>query len=211
MHDHGATTYPVVTPGDPGTFTISEIDFFMAGYWELKLDLLPTAGDRRRRHLRDLRPPVTPMAVGERDSDRINFDWLIRLRWAAIAGQLITIGAVHLAMQLAIPMAPLLALVARRDRQQPGVRAAGAPPAAAAGVAGRGDGAGRAAVLRPALPDRRSAEPVQLPVPDPDRARVDHDARGVDVGAGGAVARLLGGPVRDPPAAAARRQPRAAT
>jgi len=23
-------------------------------------------------------------AVGERDSDRINFDWLIRLRWAAI-------------------------------------------------------------------------------------------------------------------------------
>ena len=46
-----------------------------------------------------------------RDPDRINFDWLIRLRWAAIAGQLITIGAVHLAMQLDIPLAPLLALV----------------------------------------------------------------------------------------------------
>ena len=28
-----------------------------------------------------------------------------------------------------------------------------------------------------ALPDRRSAQPVQLPVPDPDRARGDHDAR----------------------------------
>ena len=24
--------------------------------------------------------------VGERDPDRINFDWLIRLRWAAIVG-----------------------------------------------------------------------------------------------------------------------------
>ena len=46
-----------------------------------------------------------------RDPDRINFDWLLRLRWAAIAGQLITIGAVHLAMQLDIPLAPLLALV----------------------------------------------------------------------------------------------------
>ena len=52
------------------------------------------------------------MPVAERDPDRINFDWLIRLRWAAIAGQLITIGAVHFAMQLAIPVAPLLALVA---------------------------------------------------------------------------------------------------
>ena len=52
------------------------------------------------------------MPVGERESDRINFDWLIRLRWAAIGGQLITIGAVHLAMQLALPVAPLLALVA---------------------------------------------------------------------------------------------------
>jgi len=51
------------------------------------------------------------MPVVERDSDRINFDWLIRLRWAAIGGQLITIGAVHLAMRLALPVAPLLALV----------------------------------------------------------------------------------------------------
>src|SRR4029079_2376095 len=50
-------------------------------------------------------------AAAERDSDRINFDWLIRLRWAAIGGQLITIGAVHLAMQLAIPVGCLLALV----------------------------------------------------------------------------------------------------
>src|SRR4029453_14198485 len=44
---------------------------------------------------------MTPMTIdGQRDPDRINFDWLIRLRWAAIAGQLITVGAVHFAMQL---------------------------------------------------------------------------------------------------------------
>jgi two-component system sensor histidine kinase RegB len=50
-------------------------------------------------------------AVDQRDPDRINFDWLIRLRWAAIGGQLITIAAVHFAMQLEIPIVPLLALV----------------------------------------------------------------------------------------------------
>lgn len=44
LHGHGAPNFPVVTPGDPGTFTISEIGFFMAGYWELKLDLQPSAG-----------------------------------------------------------------------------------------------------------------------------------------------------------------------
>jgi hypothetical protein len=44
-HNHGATTDPVVTPGDPGMFTISGLDFFMAGYWQLKLNLVPTSGD----------------------------------------------------------------------------------------------------------------------------------------------------------------------
>ena len=44
LHGHGATTYPVVTPGDPGKFTLSEIDFFMAGYWEQKLNLQPASG-----------------------------------------------------------------------------------------------------------------------------------------------------------------------
>jgi hypothetical protein len=44
LHGHGATTYPVVTPGEPGKFTISEIDFFMAGYWEQKLNLMPASG-----------------------------------------------------------------------------------------------------------------------------------------------------------------------
>jgi two-component system, sensor histidine kinase RegB len=49
--------------------------------------------------------------AGVRDPDRINFDWLVRLRWAAIGGQLITIAAVHFAMGLEIPIVPLLALV----------------------------------------------------------------------------------------------------
>jgi hypothetical protein len=44
QHGHGATIDPVVTPGDPGTFTISMLKFFMAGYWELKLDLQPATG-----------------------------------------------------------------------------------------------------------------------------------------------------------------------
>ena len=82
-----------------------------------------------------------------RDPDRINFDWLIRLRWAAIAGQLVTIGAVHFAMQLDIPIAPLLALVGVEIGSNLACALAGAPAAAAAGVAGGGDGAGRAAVL----------------------------------------------------------------
>jgi len=51
---------------------------------------------------------TTPAA---RDPDRINLDWLIRLRWAAIGGQLITIAAVQYAMQLEIPIVPLLGLV----------------------------------------------------------------------------------------------------
>ena len=43
-HNHGAPNFPVVTPGEPGTYTISKIDFFMAGYWQLKLNLVPACG-----------------------------------------------------------------------------------------------------------------------------------------------------------------------
>ena len=44
LHGHGATTYPTVSPGDPGQFTVSAMSFFMAGYWEVKLDLQPASG-----------------------------------------------------------------------------------------------------------------------------------------------------------------------
>jgi len=44
--------------------------------------------------------------------NRINFAWLVRLRWATIAGQLVTILGVRFGMQLPIPLAPLVGLVA---------------------------------------------------------------------------------------------------
>ncbi len=111
LHGHGATTFPLVTPGAPGVFTVSGMSFFMAGYWEVKLDLQPTSGAADKLTFAICVPAVTAELESARDPDRINFDWLLRLRWAAIAGQLITIGAVHFAMQLDIPLAPLLALV----------------------------------------------------------------------------------------------------
>lgn len=44
MHGHGQSTDVVVTPGDPGTYTISGIDPFQAGWWEIKLDMPPIEG-----------------------------------------------------------------------------------------------------------------------------------------------------------------------
>ena len=43
---------------------------------------------------------------------QINFGWLVRLRWATIVGQVLTIAGVRWVMGIAIPMAPLGALVA---------------------------------------------------------------------------------------------------
>src|SRR5262245_6954150 len=47
-HTHGASTYPLVTPGDTGTFTLSKIDFFMPGYWEQRVNLQPASGTADR-------------------------------------------------------------------------------------------------------------------------------------------------------------------
>jgi len=44
LHGHGQSTTPVVTPGDAGMYTVTGIDFFMAGYWQIKLDLPQMAG-----------------------------------------------------------------------------------------------------------------------------------------------------------------------
>ena len=46
--------------------------------------------------------PVSP--------SRINFGWLVRLRFATVAGQALTIVAVRFGMNLEIPLAPLFAL-----------------------------------------------------------------------------------------------------
>jgi hypothetical protein len=48
IHMHGATTFPLVTPGDAGKYTLSKIDFFMAGYWEQKVYLQPPGGAQDR-------------------------------------------------------------------------------------------------------------------------------------------------------------------
>jgi hypothetical protein len=44
LHNHGQSTTPVVTPGDPGKYAISGIDPFQAGWWQIKLDLPPVDG-----------------------------------------------------------------------------------------------------------------------------------------------------------------------
>jgi two-component system, sensor histidine kinase RegB len=47
----------------------------------------------------------------DRGSDRINFSWLVRLRWGAVAGQICTIAVVATTMDVDLPLRPLLALV----------------------------------------------------------------------------------------------------
>ena len=44
QHGHGASTVPAVTAQGGGAFSVAAIDFFMAGYWELYLDLTPPGG-----------------------------------------------------------------------------------------------------------------------------------------------------------------------
>jgi two-component system sensor histidine kinase RegB len=44
--------------------------------------------------------------------NRINFGWLLRLRWAMSAGQLVAMGGVQLGLRLDLPLAPLLSIVA---------------------------------------------------------------------------------------------------
>ena len=44
VHLHGASTVPTITPQGGGQFSVAAIDFFMAGYWELYLQLTPPGG-----------------------------------------------------------------------------------------------------------------------------------------------------------------------
>jgi two-component system sensor histidine kinase RegB len=44
--------------------------------------------------------------------DGINLSWLVKLRWAATIGQLVTIGVVHEAMGITLRLGPLLGLIA---------------------------------------------------------------------------------------------------
>jgi hypothetical protein len=49
QHGHGGSTIPTITPQGGGVFAVSNIDFFMAGYWQLFLDLQPAAGATKDR------------------------------------------------------------------------------------------------------------------------------------------------------------------
>ena len=46
------------------------------------------------------------------DVERINFSWLLKLRWGAIAGQVLTIAGVVWLMHIPLPLAPLGAIIA---------------------------------------------------------------------------------------------------
>jgi two-component system sensor histidine kinase RegB len=56
--------------------------------------------------------PVFKPSDTPQHPNRINFGWLIWLRWAMAAGQLMAIGGVQLGLRLDLPLGPLLSIVA---------------------------------------------------------------------------------------------------
>jgi len=55
---------------------------------------------------------ITGTVTAMHDALRINFLWLVRLRWGAIVGQLITILGVQLILDIDLPLRPLFAIIA---------------------------------------------------------------------------------------------------
>jgi two-component system sensor histidine kinase RegB len=68
------------------------------------------AGVRFSVHARTERGVVSPMSAPTQLT-HTNLAWLLRLRWGAIGGQLLTILVVRFGMGLSLPLAPLLAIV----------------------------------------------------------------------------------------------------
>jgi two-component system sensor histidine kinase RegB len=56
--------------------------------------------------------PVPKPSATPDHPNRINFGWLLRLRWAMCAGQLVALGGVQLGLRLDLPLGPLLSIVA---------------------------------------------------------------------------------------------------
>jgi len=52
-----------------------------------------------------------PEALESAHRDAINLSWLVKLRWAAMIGQLVTIGVVSQGMGISLPLGPLLGLL----------------------------------------------------------------------------------------------------
>lgn len=44
IHGHGGSTVPVITAMGGSLYSVGNLDFFMAGYWDLYLDLTPAGG-----------------------------------------------------------------------------------------------------------------------------------------------------------------------
>ncbi len=59
QHGHGGSTIPTITPQDGAVFTVSDIDFFMGGWWQLYLDLQPASGGAKDRVTFDICIPNT--------------------------------------------------------------------------------------------------------------------------------------------------------
>jgi hypothetical protein len=58
QHGHGGSTIPTITQ-DGATFSVSDIDFFMAGWWQLYLDLQPAGSATKDRVTFDICIPDT--------------------------------------------------------------------------------------------------------------------------------------------------------
>ena len=62
-------------------------------------------------HGRD-RPAIPPPLTPVESAARINLRWLVRLRWGAVAGQMITILIARQFVRRPLPLFPLLAVCA---------------------------------------------------------------------------------------------------
>jgi hypothetical protein len=57
MHMHGGSTIPAIMPQGGAVFAVTNMDFFMAGWWQLYLDLQTPAGGPKDRVTFDLCVP----------------------------------------------------------------------------------------------------------------------------------------------------------
>lgn len=55
---------------------------------------------------------VDPHEDPQVERERINFSWILKLRWAAAAGQLATVLVVEWGMHISIPVVPMIAIIA---------------------------------------------------------------------------------------------------
>lgn len=57
-------------------------------------------------------PPNAASGLREIDRLEVNASWLLRLRWVAVVGQLMTVAVAHLVIGVALPVATLLSVIA---------------------------------------------------------------------------------------------------